>query len=374
MLNLGGINLIYNGLFESFECVATLGCLTMLPIILTLPNFIAQYFGTAGFLYAVYSNLIAALFFYILFKLFRQYKGKDILDVAEIAGGKIFMICSGIIIVLFLISSATLTLAEVNENAKNVLLSEAPKIYITLLFMIPTFIGCIVGLKGIFRASAILAPFIIISFIIMFIVLFSKVDFTNFTPIFGNGISNLFLGGAYKITGYESISLLFLIAPNIKNFDKTSKQAFLMTSFFLLSAFFLIWGTLSYPALKDNYLPFFEVTKLISYGRFIQRIESIFVLVWLIATYIYLSVCICFAALILRKIFNIKHLKLTIAIISLLVFSLCLMLSSYVDILRFREILAMYCSPFIIVLLPLFVLLLAKFKNSNNKEQSYASY
>lgn len=365
--------MIFNGLLENFECIATLGCMTIIPIILTLPTFSAHYFGTASFLYAIYSSFVAGLLFWGVFKLFTKYKNKDILDIAEIAGGRTLKIFSGLLISLYLIIAAIITLSEFNENVRNILFDEAPSIYISLLFMITVLIGSLIGLKGIFRASTILAPFMIIGFIGMFFALIPSIDLTNFTPLFGNGISDLFIGGAYKISGYESLALLFLIAPNIKNFNKTARNSFFMIAFFLLSAFFLIFGVMSYPSLADNYLPFFELTKLISYGRFIQRVESIFVLLWLIATFIYLTIDISFSVLILKKIFNIKKSKKIIIIACITVLLLSRVLSSYIDILKFREILSIYISPLLIIAYPLAILLLANFKKSrHNKETNHA--
>lgn len=366
--------MIFKGLLENFECIATLGCMTIIPIILTLPTFSAHYFGTASFLYAVYSSIVAGILFFILFKLFSKYKNRDILDVAEIAGGKPLKYITGLLAVLYLMTAAVITLSEFNENVRNILFDEAPSIYISLLFIITVLIGCLIGLKGIFRASTILAPFMIIGFIGMFFALIPSIDLTNFTPVFGNGISDLFVGGAYKISGYESLALLFLIAPNVKNFDKTARNSFFMIAFFLLSAFFLIFGVMSYPSLTDNYLPFFELTKLISYGRFVQRVESIFVLLWLIATFIYLTIGISFSVLILKKIFNIKNSKLFLVIACIAVLVLSRILASYIDILKFREILSIYLSPLLIVVYPFILILLANFKNSkNNKETNYAT-
>ena len=59
--------------FGTFECVATIGAMTIIPLILTLPSLATKYFGTASFLHAVYSAIIAGIVFFILIKLSRLY-------------------------------------------------------------------------------------------------------------------------------------------------------------------------------------------------------------------------------------------------------------------------------------------------------------
>lgn len=360
--------------FGTFECIATIGAMTIIPLILTLPTLATNYFGTASFLHAVYSSIIAGILFYILIRLYKNFSNKDILEVTEFSLGKFFKYFTGILIIVYLLSAATITISEFNENARIILFTETPSLYVSILFLIAVFVGSIIGLQGIFRASAIVTPFMIVGFIAMFFSLIPNIDLTNLTPIFGNGIKEVFVNGAFKISAYESLALIFLIAPNLKHFNKTAKGSFLMIAFFILTAFFLIFSIFSYPVLKDNYLPFYELTKLISYGRFIQRVESIFILLWLIATFIYLSVGISFSVLVFNKLYNVKKSNWTIFFACLIVLIMSRFLTSYIDILMIRELVSIYISPILLVAYPLIILIIGniKLKKSKSKEKKYA--
>ena len=155
----------------------------------------------------------------------------------------------------------------------------------------------------------------------MFISLLGNIDLTNFTPIFGNGIDKVFLDGTIRFSRYESFALLFLVAPNIKNYGKTIFKSYLMVTFLILISFFLLFGILPFPSVTENYFPLFEISRLVSYGRFIQRVESIFILIWLVATFIYLSIGVTFTANIIKKLFNIKYYKRIIPSVSIIVLS-----------------------------------------------------
>lgn len=359
--------MIYDKRLGTFECVATIGAMTIIPLILTLPKLSTQYFGTASFLHAIYSSILAGIAFFVLIKLYKNFTNKDILEIAEFSLGKFFKYFTGLLIIVYLLAAATITISEFNENVRIILFTETPSLYVSALFLITVFIGCAIGLQGIFRASAIITPFMILGFIAMFFSLLPNVDLTNLTPVFGNGLSEVFIHGAYKISAYESLTLIFLIAPNLKNFNKTARNSFFMIAFFILTAFFLIFTIFSYPALIDNYLPFYELTKLISYGRFIQRVESVFVLLWLIATFIYLSVGISFSVLVFNKLFDIKKSNWINFIACLIVLITSRFLTSYIDILAIREIVSIYISPIFLLIYPLIILIIANIKNKNLK-------
>ncbi|MBQ9280389.1 MAG: GerAB/ArcD/ProY family transporter [Clostridia bacterium] len=143
--------MIFDGQLDRRECIATIGCLTLIPISLSLPNFSAEMYGTASFLHAVYMTIIAGLFFTLLFKLYSKFIDKDILDVAEIAGGKVLKYVTGIVIITYLLMASVVTLSEFDENIRNILLDEAPSSYILTVFFITSVVGAFIGIKGIFR-------------------------------------------------------------------------------------------------------------------------------------------------------------------------------------------------------------------------------
>lgn len=143
--------MIFDGQLEKRECVATIGCLALIPISLSLPNLAAIEYGTASFLHAVYISIVAAIFFTILFKLHSSFSDKDIIDVAELAGGKLFKYITAFAIIFYLIAASIVTLSEFDENIKIILLDEAPSSYILTVFFLTAVIASFIGLKGIFR-------------------------------------------------------------------------------------------------------------------------------------------------------------------------------------------------------------------------------
>ena len=51
----------------TWEAVATLGCISLIPVFLTIPTYDVQTFGTATFAHNVYSAIITLLIISFLF-------------------------------------------------------------------------------------------------------------------------------------------------------------------------------------------------------------------------------------------------------------------------------------------------------------------
>lgn len=354
--------MIFEGIFGTWECIAAFCCIGIMPLVLTLPTFSAEQFGTASLLHILYVSAITAFLFFTAFKLLKKFKEKDILDISHFLGGNVLKYIVGIIIILFLFFETFVSLSEFTINVQNTLFHESPQEHIAILFTITILISSFIGLKGVFRVAALIAPIIIISFIALFFSLSPSVDLINFAPIFGNGIKTFFTTGTFHTACFECLALLFLLAPNVKSISKVSTLTFGFITLLTAITYFLIFGLISYPSVTDNYAAIYEITKLISYGRFIQRVESIYILTWLLATFIYLSTGICCIVKITKKLFGINDFKRIIPAICISLLCASLMLSSYVELLTFRKFLATYITPLIIIILPLFILTFANIK------------
>ena len=61
-----------------------------------------------------------------------------------------------------------LALSEFTENIRNILFENAPTEYFYLIFYVGILISVLIGIRGIFRASTIIAPVIILGIVLLF--------------------------------------------------------------------------------------------------------------------------------------------------------------------------------------------------------------
>lgn len=346
----------------NWEVIATIGCISLIPTLLTIPTFTFETVGTATFLHSIYTGIITFVFFAIVLALYKNFTNMDIVDIANYVGGKPLLLFVAIITMLYLLLSFVLTFSEFIQNLQNVLFQNAPQEYLSIIFGVVVAISIFLGIRGIFRTGSIVAPIIIIGFLLMFLSLQNEIDYTNFFPIFGNGVSNFFLEGFSHVGKYEGVFLILLITPFVKNYKKIGYSSFLLATLFIISSLFLLVGIIPYPSITENYFPIFELTKLITLGRFVQRVESVFIILWLMATFLYLSLALSFTIEIFQKIFYIKYSHRLIPAFTTIAVCISSMLSSHDVLLKVRNFVFSNITPFIIIVIPIILLILANIK------------
>lgn len=345
-----------------WECIATIGCVNIIPLVLTIPTFTAQNFGTGSMFHTIYSIIIGAISLGILFRLFFKFPGKDFFEISEYAGGKFLKYLSYIIVIAYLLTSTVIVLSEFNENIRNILFKNAPSEYVYLLFIVGMFFGILSGIKGIFRTGMIIGPIILSALLFMFFALFENIDTTNYFPAFGNSFSNFFVEGGFRIEIFEGMFLILLMGGQLTNVKKASIGSFILVSFIVLLVSALLFGIIPYPTTPENYFPFFELSRFISFGRFVQRVEALYTLIWLLAVYLYISLDTSYITQILSKAFNIKYPKRIMLLICMLIFGITLLFKSYITVLAVRKIFIAYVIPFAAFLYSLLIMVIATAK------------
>lgn len=346
----------------TWEAIATIGCISLIPTLLTIPTFTVETIGTATFLHSIYTSIITFIFLAITLALYKNFANMDIFDVANYVGGKPLLLIFCVITLLYLLVSFVLTFSEFIQNLQNVLLQNAPQEYISIIFGVVITISVFLGIRGIFRTGSIITPLIVVGFLLMFFSLQKDVDLTNFFPVFGNGVSKFFVEGFNHIGKYEGVFFILLITPFVKDYKKIGYFSFFLATFFIIPSLFLLVGIFPYPSVMENYFPIFELTRLINLGRFIQRVESIFILLWLLATFIYLSLALSFIVEIFQKMFNIKYSHRLIPVFSTIAVCLSCMLTSHDLILKIRYFVFSNITPIVIIVNPLILLIVARIK------------
>lgn len=297
-------------------------------LFLNFPRSMAETVGTAGWILTIYVTILSLLFFLIISKLFSKFEGKDIVDIGEFVGGSVLRVIIGLIIVIDYVFIISVILREYGEDLKIIGLTRSPIGFVLFIFSIGMAIGAYYGIEALVRLGAMFVPIIAIGFIIVIIGSMNYLDISNIMPVLGKGPIDIFIKGASKISVFSRLSILFLMVPFLGSHENFKKVGIAGT---VISALFLIMGTLvyslvfPYPTSTSSFLPIYELARLIDYGRFFQRIESVFVLVWSAAALLYLSGGLFFVAYIFKKAFRLEYHRPLIIPFAIIVLTVSLM-------------------------------------------------
>lgn len=210
--------------------------------------------------------------------------------------GDIFMICQQLIgkigawavlltySVMFL-SNASLILRLYSEYT---LLTALPQVEFQLViiwYAVSAGILCYLGIETLTRTSSIVMPFSMTGIILILLVLVPFYIVYNLTPWQGNGIMQAVHSGITG-AGYNVgvLSLIFL-APAFQNVRTIKKAAIYALSYsgILRISFILVYTMVFGTTVgAEKTMPLFELARLVYLNQYIQRIEALFIIVWVI--------------------------------------------------------------------------------------------
>ena len=279
-------------------------------IILNLPFSIIQVTKTGSPINLIYIGIIGFFIVIIINKLFEKFPSSDILDVSEYLGGNIFKNIIAGIAIIFLFLSLYITLAKFSNLLEIIYFKRSPKIFILMFFIFASLIANLIGFRPIIKTICAIVPFTIISILITFFGAIDDFKIYNFTPILGNGSNQVFLIGLQNLFAFSMINFYIFFKPLLKNsyeFSKVTISSYI-TSWSLL--FITIISLMSaFPMNQDtnaiNYL--YLLSKKITLGNFIQRIDAIFILLWILSIFCYLSIVMFMMNVISKKVTNCEN-------------------------------------------------------------------
>ena len=310
--------------FGKWEAVTLLINLICTKIFLYFARMTVEDAGTAGWVLTIYVSLLSVLFYFILIRFMGKFEGKDLIDIAGIAGGKIVRMITGLIVTITLFYLSATVLREFAEDMKTVSLPTSPISYIMLIFLIGVVAGSFLGIEAIMRYHAIIVPIIAVGFLIILLGVVPKMELTNVLPILGNGVYDIFGKGFFKVSAFGELLILFLLPPFMdshKNVRTAGYAAIGFSSFFLITGSLAYILTFPYPSNLESFLPIYQMSRLINLGRFFERIEAVFVFIWAMAAFVYLTAIFYFMVYTFARTAGLKYMRPLILPFGVMVFS-----------------------------------------------------
>ena len=347
------------------EAISLIVIIITTEIILNLPNNIIRQMGSGVLLNTVYISIAAVIFCLIICGLFNQFKGKDILDISEYLGGRILKTVIGLLYILFFLGISSLLVMYFSHCLKLIYFQQSPIIFILLFFIIPVVAINRIGFKAIARVNLIFVPILLISILVMAAAMYEFVTPQNLLPILGHGINMTFVAGLANIAAFSSIGYLYFLPPLLKNaddFKEISVTAIVISAVYLILTSTLLLMVFPYISSTDEMLSSYLITRLLRFGNFIERVDAVFIFIWIFATLCYLSITFFFILRILRKLLKLKKETELSYSIGSIVFGTSLLIQSVADVSFLEQSVYKYVVIGLIFILSFIVLLAANLK------------
>lgn len=291
------------------EAIALITIVMINKIILNTPKDIIANTGSASWLNVIYISIITIVVVCFVAYLLKKFPGKDILDISEFLGGKPLKIIIGMAYIILLLMLTTSIIKNLSETLKIIYFRTSPILYITLFFIGSSIVCNRFSLKVIAKANLIIAPIIFFSVIIILASSIKNFMPQRIFPILGYGANETFFAGLSNIFSFSGILYLLFLPPLLDRPDKLKRMSIVAV---IISAIYLFFSvtclllSLSFTMHSDESFSLYVLTRNLEYGRFIQRVDAVFILVWIMAIISYINIPVSLCIYIFKKLTNIS--------------------------------------------------------------------
>lgn len=281
--------------FNVIESSFLIIIVTITHLILNLPHALIQSQGSAVLINVIYVSILALLLFFLIRKLLNPFDGNNILYVAEYVGGSYFKSALSYIYIFHFVLTSGILLRSFVETLIIVYYPNASLISIIMLFILVALIVNQMGAINVVRANSIIMVPVLSAIVITAVSLLGKIEFNRLFPLIGYGFKNTFISGISNIYAYSGLVYIYLIKSKLKNnkdFTKVGLISILISSMYLIltvAALLMIFPFLTSGG--QSYTVYLS-TRIIEYGKFMQRTDAIYMFVWIFTFISYLSVII----------------------------------------------------------------------------------
>lgn len=237
--------------------------------------------------YSLFLGLIigiipSLIFLYIL----KNSKHNIIVTIKELLNSQLGIFLNICVLITIMILSIT-TFNYVNDFTKTIFLDKSPKLYICLILILPIIYSINHNIKTLARFSLFILYISLFFIIISNIGLLHSFKLPITQPNFSSNITSFFKS-VFIVFCYCSLPIyICLIIPNkeiyfLKSFNKKYILSYILISITLLLENLLITSNFGYNLSQLYKYPIFNIFRTITLFGFINRILSIFTIVWII--------------------------------------------------------------------------------------------
>ncbi|GAB6157414.1 hypothetical protein JCM39194_06140 [Desulfotomaculum varum] len=227
--------------------------------------------------------LMVLLAFWVISELMKRQPGLTLVEVSEtLLGTYVGTLVNTIFFLHFVLREALLF----REYAEAFLVAALPRTPISVVISVlalAAFSSAYYGLEAIARAARAALPFVVVGMVILFISVLPYVDFTCLYPIWLDKPLYLLQKSLLNYTATSELIASAVIIQCFGNWYSYRRIGFLTlaaSGLTILTTTVLILLVFGVQGAVELIQPFFNLSQLITIGRFFQRLESVFLLTW----------------------------------------------------------------------------------------------
>ncbi|MGE5551248.1 MAG: GerAB/ArcD/ProY family transporter [Bacteroidota bacterium] len=323
--------MIREGRIGTFETVMVLLFPTLGKIYLSYAADLIKENLSAAWLVVLLGCLAAAAMFIPLAALLRRFPGEDLVGIAGHSLGPFLGGLAAGFVVLFIFFGTVVTLRQIGETVVGTALPQAPLLLMTATFAAIMALTGRWGLEAAARVASLAVPYLLIGGSALLLMQLPNMKADYLAPFWGPGAGKLALNGLLRSSVLSELVLLAFIAPAVARKKIVPSGVYLIILATIILAGTMLIGQMIFPpsVAAENTFPFYEIARSIYFGRFYQRVEFLFLLVWIVMTMFSLTVRFYFFVTAFAKIFKLPYYQPLVPLAALLTLGAALIFPDY---------------------------------------------
>lgn len=220
---------------------------------------------------------------------------KNLLDLVHDLFGPWVGTALSIVLYVFLLADVALNLQFDMEQIKTVFLPTTPLGIILFLTILGMTVPMFYGIENLGRTNLIMMAALLSLAFVLIPLSIPQSSTANLPSILGPGIPTLLKEGVLHAGFFGEYIAILMLRPYVRSYERFRLGYWLAASLCLVLGVVAMLDTqLVFPYPTDDHLffPFVESARLLYFGRFVQHIEAVFAVTWLVIAMARLSILI----------------------------------------------------------------------------------
>lgn len=359
------------GSIGTFEAVCMVTIVIITKIFYSSVSVVVANTGTAAWYSTIIACLTGMFFFFLIYLLMKRFPGYNIAEIFETVVGKVLGKILTLIFSMYFIFYIGSVAREFIEMIKVYNLPYTPPSLIMAVFLIVTAILVYYGFEVLARVSVLcFFPFLLGLFLIL-VLSYKNYDIHMVAPYLGYGITNTLKFAFMRSSTYNEFFILAVVINSlhgVKAYKKAGIVSLVISGICFTSSFLCYLLVFGYNMGKENVSGLFELTRSIAINRFIERLEPIFLFVWVFLSVISVSIVLYIAISLYCKAFKISRHRPLILPFIFLTFMVALIPRNVVELIKINITIIRTYSLFLIYFVPILVLIIALIRGKKGEK------
>lgn len=336
-----------------------------------LPNFIATNVHRNGYFVFLILGAIDVLFMFLALYVNKKSKGRNIYEICNRAGGKVFAKSIMVLLALFFFISALIPYESIHNLFAYVLFDHLSWEIYSILLIMGVFFVASRGLKNLGRITEIFFYIMFVSLILLLILGSTTTHFERILPLYDINFRKILLTCFDYGIWFGDFFIVYMFIGNIKQEEKVGSR-FLLTQ--IAGVLIVAFAYVVFYGLYENLAPN-QGSLISSISQFalldldIGRVDWVLVLMFEISTFISSATFVYMSAKCLKDIFGSRTITYILIPLAVLMYVIDIALFKSVQVgAGVLSYVTRYFYPVIVVLVPISVLVASIVANKKDKK------